>query len=36
MALRMIGDKVMGLVANQYKAALGTQLATYGEFIVKS
>lgn len=32
MALRMIGDKVMGLMAKQYQTALGNQLATYGEF----
>mmetsp|Transcript_4897 Transcript_4897/g.10812 ORF Transcript_4897/g.10812 Transcript_4897/m.10812 type:complete len:116 (-) Transcript_4897:240-587(-) len=30
MALRMIGDKVMGLMAAQYQKALGSQLATYG------
>ena len=32
MALRMIGDKVMGFMAKQYQAALGNQLATYGEY----
>lgn len=32
MALRMITDKVMGLMAKQYQAALGNQLATYGKF----
>ena len=31
MALRMIGDKVMGFMAKQYQAALGNQLAQYGE-----
>ena len=30
MALRMIGDKVMGLMAKQYQSAVGTQLSTYG------
>eukprot|EP00804_Cyclotella_cryptica_P020790 CCRYP_016607-RA/>CCRYP_016607-RA protein AED:0.22 eAED:0.22 QI:26/1/1/1/1/1/2/401/115 len=30
MALRMIGDKVMGFMAKHYQAALGNQLATYG------
>jgi ribose/xylose/arabinose/galactoside ABC-type transport system permease subunit len=32
MALRMIGDKVMGVLAKQYQSALGNQLAQYGEF----
>eukprot|EP01082_Thalassiosira_pseudonana_P003142 g2776.t1 g2776 contig12:780950-781981(+) len=30
MALRMIGDKVMGIMAKQYQAVLGNQLAQYG------
>lgn len=32
MALRMIGDKVMGIMAKQYQAVLGNQLAQYGEY----
>ena len=32
MALRMITDKVIGLMAKPYQAALGNQLATYGKF----
>ena len=31
MALRMVYEKSMGVIAGQYRKALGNQLATYGE-----
>ena len=33
MALRMITEKAMGLVAKQYQAALGASLAQTGEHL---